>query len=822
MGLLLSTTCSFAQSNQYLHFDGVDDYVSLPAGAQFVNNSNTITMAGWFYTDELIYGQGMMSIRGGGTGQGEMYMLQLNNGTIECRLTTTTGLHEVVAPAGTIQPGQWQHFAWVFNQTSVELFVDGQSVGTGSASGTFQSADRPFTIGKSLLSGYNFIFKGRADEVSLWSIALTQTQVQTIMANELSGSEANLEVYYKFNQGTPGGNNTSISQLLANSGEVNKNADLINFALTGTASNFDGTLDPGFQVINFLPIGNKLITDAPFQLQASVNSGLPLTFEVVSGPASVSGNMLTLNGTPGAVTVKASQPGNGSFDPAEDAYVTFQVLDPMTVVPDITILHPLAGEVYEPSLIPVQVALYVDIEYTDLFNVSQTDVMIDGQNVPLTNHGNGYFTGWWQPAAFGGHNIQVTSANNYGGTGTASATLNLNQSATDQNVYGTTNVWVNADYPTKTVEADLPSHSGAFDQIIGTLHIDCPSGGCDPWDRVSSVEAQGKDGEWYEIIRYLTPYGVSCQSDIDLTDFSSLLRGKTKFRVNLATQGNGFLYSLELNYHAGAEANPFSHVEKLWYQTYQFGDMANLQPTEEITVDFPANTTAAKIKLVSSGHGWGDNNTGNAAEFLENTHHVWVNGVSTFDQHNWQNCNPNPDNCSPQNGTWYYARAGWCPGSIAQFFDYSMNAYTQQSSVDLQYIFDESYVDYCHPNNPNCVSGQTCPNCDDGFNPHLIVTSYLITAGSSPIETLAIQTNAEKAFVSVYPNPTGGVFYVDPSEEIQEVRVYDYLGRMVRSVPVAAGSDTTRIDLSNQHAGIYLIAIVKQNRDVVTKKLILE
>src|SRR5690606_17900786 len=180
----------------------------------------------------------------------------------------------------------------------------------------------------------------------------------------------------------------------------------------------------------------------------------------------------------------------------------------------------------------------------------------------------------------------------------------------------------------------------------------------------------------------------------------------------------------------------------------------NLQPTEDITVDFPANTSAAKIKLVSTGHGWGNNNTGNAAEFQENTHHIWVNGTSTFDQHNWQICNPNPDNCSPQNGTWTYARAGWCPGSIAQFFDYSMNAYTQQSSVDLQYIFDESYVDYCHPNNPNCVTGQTCPDCDDGFNPHLIVSSYLITFSAAPVENLGITAHAEKSFVSVYPNPS--------------------------------------------------------------------
>ncbi len=816
------THAANAQSNQYLHFDGVDDYVSLSEGAQFVNGSTTITMAGWFYTEELIYGQGMMSIRGGGTGTGEMYLIQLSNGTIECRLVTTTGLHQFVAPEGTIIAGQWQHIAWVFNQTTVQLFVDGVSIGSSSASGTFQSANRPFSIGKCIQSGFNFIFKGRADEVSLWNKALSQVEIQDMIDNELVGDEANLQVYYKFNQGTPGGNNLGISQLLANSGEANKNGDLFNFALNGSVSNFGGTLDPSFQVINFSLIPNKLITDEPFEAVATVNSGLPLSYEIVSGPATMDGTTITLNGTTGTVIVKASQGGDGFFDPAEDAYVSFEVLDPATILVEASILHPLAGNVHVSSLIPVQVAFKAEIDYPELFEINQISANVGGDNVELVNHGNGYFTGWWTPQSYGSHTLEVLAQNNYGASSTATAVINLQQETTDQTVNGTTNVWVNADYPSQTVQADLPSYSGAFDQIIGKLYIDCPSGGCDPWDRVSHVEVQGKDGEWFEIIRYLTPYGVACQSEIDLTDFSSLLRGKTTFRVNLGTQGNGFLYTLELQYRAGTEVNPFSTVEKLWYQTYQFGDMANLQPAEEITVNFPSSTTAAKIKLVSSGHGWGNNNTGNAAEFQANTHNILVDNVATFSQYNWNICNPNPDGCSPQNGTWYHNRAGWCPGSIAQFFDYSMNPFTSQSEVDLKYIFDQSYIDYCHPNNPDCVSGQTCPNCDDGFNPHLVVASYLISYSQSPIIELGISPNENRTFVNLYPNPSAGVFFVDHSTDVKEIIVTDYSGREVKRISEKSGVETTRIDLSGQPSGIYLVSIKKSNNEMVTKKLILE
>src|SRR5690606_432987 len=102
----------------------------------------------------------------------------------------------------------------------------------------------------------------------------------------------------------------------------------------------------------------------------------------------------------------------------------------------------------------------------------------------------------------------------------------------------------------------------------------------------------------------------------------------------------------------------------------------------------------AKLKLVSSGHGWGDNNTGNAAEFHNDTHHIWINGVETFEQNNWQDCNPNPDGCQPQNGTWFHDRAGWCPGSIAQWFDYDMTTFLSQGDVLMGYVFDEDYTDF--------------------------------------------------------------------------------------------------------------------------------
>lgn len=61
-----------------------------------------------------------------------------------------------------------------------------------------------------------------------------------------------------------------------------------------------------------------------FNLVATVSSGLPVTFSVVSGPAVVSNNVVTLTGT-GSVTIRASQAGDAHFNAAPDVDRTFTV-----------------------------------------------------------------------------------------------------------------------------------------------------------------------------------------------------------------------------------------------------------------------------------------------------------------------------------------------------------------------------------------------------------------------------------------------------------------------------------------------------------------
>ncbi len=91
------------------------------------------------------------------------------------------------------------------------------------------------------------------------------------------------------------------------------------------------------QTIDFPAISNKKTTDAPFGISATASSGLPVVLEITSGPATILGSTVTLDGTPGTVTVRASQPGDAQYNPAPDVFRSFAVTEPGQGGPDLEV-----------------------------------------------------------------------------------------------------------------------------------------------------------------------------------------------------------------------------------------------------------------------------------------------------------------------------------------------------------------------------------------------------------------------------------------------------------------------------------------------------
>lgn len=84
--------------------------------------------------------------------------------------------------------------------------------------------------------------------------------------------------------------------------------------------------------INFVAIGDRLENAAPFALNATASSGDKVLFKVVSGNATVSGNVLTIKGS-GPITVRAYTDSERPFFPVAIADRTFQVIPILSVNP---------------------------------------------------------------------------------------------------------------------------------------------------------------------------------------------------------------------------------------------------------------------------------------------------------------------------------------------------------------------------------------------------------------------------------------------------------------------------------------------------------
>jgi hypothetical protein len=111
---------------------------------------------------------------------------------------------------------------------------------------------------------------------------------------------------------------------------------------TLTAANYTFTFVVGTLTVNPAPLATQTITfgalsdatygDAPITLNATADSGLPVSYQVLSGPATLQDNVLTITGV-GVVTVEASQPGDGvNFGPAAPVDQSFTGNQAMTTV----------------------------------------------------------------------------------------------------------------------------------------------------------------------------------------------------------------------------------------------------------------------------------------------------------------------------------------------------------------------------------------------------------------------------------------------------------------------------------------------------------
>lgn len=228
--------------NNYLDFDGIDDYVSVQNGASLLANASAISMSCKVFPRRVSAGfpdfNGFAGFRN--ESNFDFYLIQLSSTDVEARFRNSDGNEFTITYTG-LTLNQWTQFFLVYNGATLKLYANEAEVGSIPAFGSAPGVASPpsdFQVGRITFQAFNWNHDGKIDEVSLWNRELTASDVAAIVsAGEIvnPSAETNLQLYYKFDQGIPYGENFAETSLTDSNGN---DGALMNFALTGNSSNW--------------------------------------------------------------------------------------------------------------------------------------------------------------------------------------------------------------------------------------------------------------------------------------------------------------------------------------------------------------------------------------------------------------------------------------------------------------------------------------------------------------------------------------------------------------------------------------------------------
>ena len=222
-----------------LSFDGTNDQMNCGTDSAFDIGGTALTLEAWIYAESWnsnIY-EGSIIIKEENTNN-TGYMLRAGNGgRVGCAIGDgSKQWHEINTNSAYLSLNTWHHLASTYDGSKLRIYVDGTIVDSLSVSTSISvSTTTPLTIGYH--PGYGRYWNGRIDEVRVWKKTLSAAEINANMNDEFcSRQNYQLRAYYKFNQGTANGNNSTQTTIYDYS-KFQNNASLSGFALTGNSSN---------------------------------------------------------------------------------------------------------------------------------------------------------------------------------------------------------------------------------------------------------------------------------------------------------------------------------------------------------------------------------------------------------------------------------------------------------------------------------------------------------------------------------------------------------------------------------------------------------
>ena len=255
---------------------------------------------------------------------------------------------------------------------------------------------------------------------------------------------------------------------------------------------------------------------------------------------------------------------------------------------------------------------------------------------------------------------------------------------------------------------DLHTDNSNIEGIKMYIRLECPSGGCDPWDRFANILVKNSDtNQWYEMARHITPYGVGNSVldrglEVDVSDFKSLLVGNVELKTYAETWvSSGWVISIEFDFLVGEpdykyyQITPVIQFNNNSLSGVPYGGENGVTELDETKFDLKksislgSNIKSAHFRTIISG--WGhatpaDSDGRACAEWCFRTHKIKIDNIDKFSHYMGPiGCSSNP--ITNQGGNWSPDRAGWCPGMVVPVRIDQFNSDISNSTINFEYYF---------------------------------------------------------------------------------------------------------------------------------------
>ena len=205
--VLLFLTLSFALSAQtnsemYLIFDGINDYVNVGNHDAVNISGSELTLEAWVYNTAWKEFKHQGCVINTESAPNNGYMIRVGaNGTVNVNIGNN-GWNEMNTPEGTLQLDTWYHLAATFNAGVITLYIDGVEVLTADSSASLTTvgvATSATVIGNWEKGDRGII--GAVQDVRIWNVARSAADIAANMGNKLIGTEAGLAGYWQLDEG---------------------------------------------------------------------------------------------------------------------------------------------------------------------------------------------------------------------------------------------------------------------------------------------------------------------------------------------------------------------------------------------------------------------------------------------------------------------------------------------------------------------------------------------------------------------------------------------------------------------------------------------